>query len=180
MTFLPIPADAELTAAARVAALRRLPDGATATPSERALLGHLPSFDAYTQWYALRDELVPYIGERALALFGYAITDALDSLHGTAWFRRQLVEGGGDPDSAEVTETERVLLDWGRRIGADANGIPDEVADLIQAKFSPGLRLMLVAFAGQTVAAAVFAAVGRVPLAEPLLEFRRPGDLRTS
>ncbi|TPW76072.1 hypothetical protein [Schumannella soli] len=180
MTFLPIPADADLTAAARIAALRRLPDGATATPSERALLGHLPSFEAYAQWYALRDELVPYVGERALALFGYAITDALDSLHGTAWFRRQLIDGGGDPDSAEVTETERVLLDWGRRIGDDANAVPDEIAAVIQTKFSPGLRLMLVAFAGQTVAAAVFAAAGRIPLAEELLDFRRPGDDRTS
>ncbi|TPW70782.1 hypothetical protein [Schumannella sp. 10F1B-5-1] len=178
MTFLPIPSDDELSATARIAVLRRLPDGAVPSPSERALLGHLPSFDAYTHWHTLRDELVPYIGQRAVTLFGYAICDAFDSVHGTAFFRRLLAQDGGDPDATQVTETEQLLLDWGRRIGDDPTAIPEDFAARVQAKFSPGLRLMLVAFAGQTTAACTFASAGRVPLDPELLAFRRPGDDR--
>lgn len=173
MTFLPLSEDAEFTAEARAAAERRTPaHGGRISNTERTLLGHVPSFDAYLQWSALRDELEPYIGERAVALFAYAISDAAGSIVCATGFRRELVESGDDPDDPQVTETERLLLDWGRMIGADPRGISDGFRTRLEQAFQPKLRLILVAFAGLTVAMSVFTIVGQVPLDESLLPFR--------
>jgi len=180
MTFLPMSSDAELTAEALAAAERHVElHGGRISNTMRTLLGHVPSFDAYMQWYALKDELEPYIGERAVSLFAYAISEASDCLVCAAAFRRALVESGDEPDNPEVTETEQLLLDWGRAIATSPRDIPAEFRARLEEAFSPKLRLMLVAFAGQTVAMNVFTTVGRVPLDEGLAAYRAPGDVRT-
>ena len=116
-------------------------------------------------WNTLRDELVPYIGERAASLFAYAIADAGDSAL-TDVFRKVLVDSGENVDDPQVTEAEQLLMDWGRLIAKAPAAIPDEMYDRLEASFNPKLRLILVAFAAQTIASAVFTTVGRVPLEE--------------
>jgi hypothetical protein len=180
MTFLPMLPDAELEAAAIAAADRQVSThGGRITNMKRTLLGHVPSFDAYMEWYTLKDELVPYIGERAVSLFSYAISDATDCLVCSVFFRRILIESGDDPDNPQVTEAEQLLLEWGRMIANDPTGIPDDFRVRLEEAFSPKLRVILVAFAGLMVATNVFNSVARVPLDEVLYEFRRPGDTRT-
>jgi hypothetical protein len=179
MSFLAMPSDEELEPDAAIAANRQLDlHGGRITNMKRTLLGHVPSFDAYMEWYTLKDELVPFIGERAFSLFSYAISDANDCLVCSVFFRRILIESGDDPDNPEVTETEQLLLDWGRLIATDPDGIPNEFYARLEAAFSPKLRVLLVAFAGQMVATNTFVTVGRVPLDEVLYEFRKPGDTR--
>lgn len=181
MTFLPLLPDEELEASALAAADRQLSThGGRITNMKRTLLGHVPSFDAYMEWYTLKDELVPYIGERAVSLFSYAISDATDCLVCSVFFRRILIESGDDPDNPQVTEVEQLLLDWGRMIAVDPTEIPDEFRARLEAAFSPKLRLILVAFAGLMVATNVFNSVAKVPLDEVLYDFRKPGDSRTS
>jgi hypothetical protein len=116
----------------------------------RTLLGHEPGFDAPAEWYALMDELVPYIGERAFALFAYAISDAQDSPACAGFFRRILVESGDHPDHPEVTETEQLLLDWGRLVTVPAE-VPAVLSSRVQETFSPVLRGLLIDFAGRMV-----------------------------
>lgn len=177
--FLPMLADDELGADALAAAQRQLDlHGGRITNMKRTLLGHVPSFDAYMQWYTLKDELVPYIGERAFSLFAYAISDANDCLVCSVFFRRILIDSGDDPDEPEVTETERLLLDWGRMIATAPAEIPPEFRARLEEAFAPQLRLVLVAFAGQMLATNLFNTVGRVPLDESLYEYRKPGDTR--
>jgi len=179
MTFLPMLPDEELPPEARAAAERQLElHGGRITNMKRTLLGHVPSFDAYMEWYTLKDELEPYIGERAVSLFAYAISDANDCLVCSVFFRRILIESGDDPDDPQVTETERLLLDWGRLIALDPHGIPPEFRARLEEAFSPRLRLILVAFAGLMVATNLVNTVGRVPLDEVLYDFRKPGDAR--
>ena len=179
MTFLPMSEDAELSAEALAAAERQVElHGGRITNMKRTLLGHVPSFDAYMEWYTLKDELEPYIGERAVSLFSYAISDANDCLVCSVFFRRILIESGDDPDNPQVTETEQLLLEWGRMIATDPNNIPAEFCARLEQAFSPKLRLILVAFAGLMVATNLFNTVGRVPLDEVLYDFRKPGDTR--
>lgn len=180
MTFLPIASDAELSAAALSAAERQVElHGGRITNMKRTLLGHVPSFQAYMEWYTLKDELEPYIGERAVSLFSYAISDANECLVCSVFFRRILIESGDDPDDPQVTETEQLLLEWGRLIAISPNDIPADFRARLELAFSPKLRLMLVAFAGLMVATNLFNSVGRVPLDEVLYDFRKPGDDRT-
>jgi hypothetical protein len=116
-------------------------------------------------WNHLRDELVPYIGERAASLFAYAIADESSSQTSAA-FRKVLVDSGENVDDPQVTEAEQLLMDWGRLIARSPSDIADEMYARLEASFNPKLRLILVAFAAQTIATAVFNTVGRVPLDE--------------
>jgi hypothetical protein len=179
MGFLPQPTDDELSPEATAAAERQLNDhGGRITNMKRTLLGHVPSFDAYMSWYTLRDELEPFIGERAVSLFSYAISDANDCLVCSVFFRRILIESGDDPDNPHVTEAEQLLLEWGRKIATAPGDISAEFIERLESVFSPQLRLQLVAFAGQMIATNIMVTAGRIPLDEVLYEFRKAGDTR--
>lgn len=180
MSFLPVSTYDELTAAARAASDQHLAErGVAITATDAALLGHVPSFRAYAEWYTLRDELVPFIGERAFALFSHAISDENDCLVSSVFFRKVLIESGEDLENPQVTETEQLLIDLGRLIARSPSDIPDEMYTRLQRAFNPKLRIILVAFAGQMVATNLVNIVGRVPLDESLYGFRKPGDTRT-
>jgi len=131
------------------------------------------------QWYTLRDALVPFIGERAVSLFSYAISDESDALVCSVYFRRILIDNGEDPDNPQITETEQLLIDWGRLMASSPSDIPDAFYSRLEAAFTPQLRVQLLAFAGQMVATNLFTTVGRVPLEEILYGYRKPGDERT-
>lgn len=179
MSFLPITNYDDLKPEARAASDRQVElHGGGMTNMKATLLGNLPSFTAYMEWYTLREEIAPWIGERAVTLFSYAISDANDCLICSAFFRKMLVDSGDDPDSPEVTETEQLLMDWGRLIATSPHDIPQEFYDRLEAAFGPERRLTLLAFAGQMVATNLLNTVGKVPLDEALYEYRKPGDSR--
>ena len=181
MTFLPITSDDQLDEQQRAARDHQLEAfGGRITSMKATLLTNVPSFTAYMEWYVLRDELVPYIGERAVSLFSYAISDETDCLVCSVFFRRILIDNGEDPDNPQVTEAEQLLIDWGRAIARDPANIPDEMIARLEQAFHPELRVILVAFAGIMVATNLFNVVGRVPLDEVLYDYRKPGDTRVA
>ena len=165
MAFLALPSDDELTPDAAEAAQRFL----TSHPGplsnlDRTLLGSAPVFVAYTAWFDLRDELIPFLGERAVNLFCYSISDGYPAPYPTAFFRRELELHGDDPLDPQVTEAERLLIDWGRGLGAGAASVSTELMDRLEQTFQPRLRLLLTAFAGLMVAVCVVTVVGNTPL----------------
>jgi len=177
--FLPLTTPDDLTSAARAASAARLAEhNGPITPLEATLLGHLPSFGAYQALYTLTDELVPYIGERAVTLFSYAISDESDALVASVSLRKTLIDSGEDVENPQVTETEQLLMDWGRLIARDPNHVPDDMVGRLTRAFNPKLRIMLVAFAGQLVAMNLVTTLARIPLDDALLEYRKPGDDR--
>src|SRR5215207_5576024 len=173
MTFLPIARDDSLSPAQAAARDHQLETyGGRITVMKATLLSHVPSFDVHMQWYLLRDELAPCIGERAVSLFSYAISDENDCLVCSVYFRRILIDKGEDPDNPQVTEVEQLLIDWGRLIARSPADIPDELYSRLEAAFNPKLRVLLVAFAGQMIATNLFTIVGKVPLDEVLYDYR--------
>jgi hypothetical protein len=174
MTFLPITSYDELDDAAKAASDHHVEaNGSRITNTSATLLAHLPSFNAYAQWYTLKDELVPYIGERAASLFAYAISDESKGLISATAFRKTLIDAGENVDDPQVTEAEQLLMDWGRLIARSPHDIPDEMYARLEASFNPRLRLILVAFAGQTVATNLLNTVGRIPLDDELAAYRK-------
>jgi hypothetical protein len=179
-TFLPITTYAELGAEAKAASDAQVANhGGRITNMKATLLGHVPSFTAYMEWYTLKDELVPCIGERATSLFSYAISEENDCLICSVFFRKILIDSGEDVDNPQVTETEQLLMDWGRLIARAPHDIPDEMYARLSKAFNPKLRIILIAFAGQMVATNLINTVGRIPLDEVLYDYRKPGDDRT-
>lgn len=166
MGFLPYPADTELTPEAVAAWEQFRGDGDdTPSPLDRTLLASAAMYRAYQGSFAARDEVVPYLGERAFALFALSIARAYGAAYPTAFFEDYLREIGDDPADPQVTEAEGLLMRWGAAIGADATAIPSEISDAAEQTFQPKLRLALVGFAGLMVATCVFTVVGQVPAA---------------
>jgi hypothetical protein len=164
MAFLEVPRDDELSPDARAAAQRFL----AAHPGplsnlDLTLLGSATAFTAYTGWFELRDELIPFLGERAVNLFCFAIADAYPAPYPTEFFRRELQLDGTDPLDPEVTEAERLLIDWGRGLGAGAATVAPELAARVEQTFQPKLRLLLTAFAGLMAAVCLLTVVGGTP-----------------
>lgn len=163
MGFLPFPSDDEFSpeAAAAAAAFQAEHPGPISN-LDRTLLGSAPVFDAYLGWFTARDEVVPYLGERAVDLFALAISRAAAAPYPVAFFTAQLAAAGDDPDAPHVTEAEALLLEWGAAIGAGSS-IPADLTSRVEETFQPKLRLALTAFAGLMVAVCVFTVVGQVP-----------------
>lgn len=166
MPFLPVSSDDEIVAdAVPVADRQRAAQGGRLTTFQRSLLGSAACARAYEALAVLAGELEPYIGERALRLFSFAISDAAGQGRSGLFakrFRRELALAGDDVDGAQVTETEALLLEWGRAIGSAGAVIPAELQARIGFKLSPKLRLLLVGYAGQLIAANVVAVIAGI------------------
>ena len=115
-------------------------------------------------WHALSDEIAPWIGERAVTLFSYAISDEYGSAVTARYFRDILTAAGDDPDHPQVTETEQLIIDWGRLIVSSPRDIPEAFYARLESAFTPGRRLALLAFAARVVAINLVNTVGRVPV----------------
>ncbi len=162
MGFLPLPSDVEFSPeAARAAAAFQAEHPGPLSNLDRTLLGSAPIFDAYLGWFAARDEVVPYLGERAVDLLSLAISRAYDAPYPVSFFTKQLTASGDDPDAPHVTEAEALLLEWGAAIGS-GSAIPAELTARVEETFQPKLRLALTAFSGLMVSVCVFTVVGQV------------------
>ncbi len=91
-------------------------------------LAHSPlALSALMQWYPIHDSVAAFLGRRATTLFVHAISTETDCLICSTFFRRILVEAGENPDALALSETERALVDYGRRLAVDANQVSDEL-----------------------------------------------------
>ena len=142
------------------------------TNMKRTLLHSVPAFRAYMEWYTLRDLIVPFIGERALSLFSYAISNGNNCLICSLFFRKILVDSGEDPDNSKLNDVERLLMELGRQIAVDPHAITDDVYDGLKLKFTEEQIVLLIAFAGIMYATNLFNTIAKVPLDEVLYPYR--------
>lgn len=142
------------------------------TNMKRTLLRSVPAFRAYMEWYTLRDLIVPFIGERALSLFSYAISNGNNCLICSLFFRKILVDSEEDPDNPRLNDVERLLMELGRQIAVDPHAITDDVYDGLKLKFTEEQIVLLIAFAGIMYATNLFNTIAKVPLDEVLYPYR--------
>jgi alkylhydroperoxidase family enzyme len=128
---------------------------------------------ALMTWYDLRDEVLPFLGERATDLFAHAISAGTDCLVCSTFFRRILAEAGEDPDDLRLDERERAVVDYGRRLAADPNAVSDELYGRLAGPFAPEQLVALTAFGGLMVATNLFNNALRVDLDAYLVPYRR-------
>lgn len=139
-------------------------------------LAHSPAaLHALMQWYPLRDEVAAFLGDRATLLFAHAISSATDCLICSTFFRRLLVEGGEDPDRLRTDDRERTLIDYGRQLARDPNGVSDELYARLAGFLRPDQVVTLTAFGGLMVATNLFNNALRVDLDDYLVPFRKGG-----
>src|SRR5215813_6703441 len=102
--------------AARSELDRQLADSGRLTNMKRTLAHSPAALGALMQWYALREEVVPFLGERLTTLFAHAISAQTDCLICSTFFRRVLVDAGEDPDALRLDEREEAVIAYGRQL----------------------------------------------------------------
>ena len=143
------------------------------TNMKRTLARSPAALRALMTWYDLRAEVLPVLGGRLTDLFAHAISARTDCLVCSTFFRRALIEAGEDPDAPRLDDRERAVVEYGRQLGADSNGVTDELHARLAEAFTPEQLVALTAFGGLMVATNLFNNALRVDLDESLLPYRK-------
>ena len=136
-------------------------------------LGHsAAAFRALMEWYPLRDEVIPFLGERRTTLFAHAISAETDCLICSTFFRRLLIEGGEDPDLLALDDRDRIVIEYGRQLARDPNQVSDDLYARLARFLEPSQIVVLTAFGGLMIATNVFNNALRVDLDDYLTPYR--------
>jgi alkylhydroperoxidase family enzyme len=122
------------------------------TNMKATLLHSQPAFDALMTWYDLRDEVVPFLGERLADLFSHAISTGTDCLICSTYFRRALIDAGLNPDEMVLDEREQVVVEFGQCLAKPFSRVPDELYARVARFFSDEQIVALTAFGAMMVA----------------------------
>ena len=126
------------------------------TNMKRTLLHSLPAYHALMEWYALRDTVRPFLGERLINLFSHAISTENECLICSTFFRRILVESGDNPDRFALDEREEAVVEFGRQLAKPFARVPDGLFARLRAMFTEEQIVALTAFGALMVATNVF------------------------
>ena len=143
------------------------------TNMKRPALHSLPAYRALMEWYTLRDELIPVIGDWGVVVFSHAISTQSDCLICSTFFRKIIIDHGKDPDNLELTEKEQVLVEYGRQLVKDSNNVSDELYAKLERFFNEEEIVLLTVFAGIMIATNTFNNALKIPLDEVLYDYRR-------
>lgn len=141
------------------------------TNMKRTLLHSPAALRVYGEWFTLRDELRPVLGDRAIWLFAHAISRASGSPIGTNFMRRALIQGGDDPEALQPSPAEALLQQLGQALGSNPKAVPEAVWAELGARYDSKTLVDLIAFAGLMVATNVFTDAVQTELDAELLPF---------
>ena len=137
-------------------------------------LAHSPvALDALMTWYPLHDQTAEFLGDRATTLFAHAVSAQSDCLICSTFFRRMLTDAGDDPDALQLSDREQAVVDYGRQLARDANGVSDDLYARLAAFLRPEQLVVLTAFGGLMIATNLFNNALRVDLDEYLWPYRK-------
>jgi alkylhydroperoxidase family enzyme len=168
----------------RLLDIDRFPDAREALEGIRAAYGRVTNMKAtlarspaalhaLMTWYDLREEVIPFLGERLTTLFTHAISAGTDCLVCSTYFRRLLIESGEDPDALSLDDWEQTVVNYGRQLAVDPHGVSDGLFGQLAARLRPDQIVALTAFGGLMVATNLFNNALRVELDDYLQPFRK-------
>src|SRR3954451_13622175 len=115
------------------------------TNMKRTLARSPVALHALMTWYDLRAEVIPFLGERLTTLFAHAISAGTDCLVCSTFFRRILIDAGEDPEALRLDAREEAVVDYGRQLVRDPNGVSDELYGRLAGHFTPPQLVALTA-----------------------------------
>jgi alkylhydroperoxidase family enzyme len=143
------------------------------TNMKRTLARAPVALHALMTWYNLRDEVVPFLGERLTTLFAHSISAGTDCLICSTFFRRLLIDSGENPEALSLDEWEQTVVAYGRQLAVDPHGVTDELFGRLAARLQPEQIVALTAFGGLMVATNLFNNALRIDLDEYLHPYRK-------
>jgi alkylhydroperoxidase family enzyme len=166
-------ADCDATAESRAALDAIVASHGRVTNMKRTLARAPVALRALMTWYDLRDDVVPFLGERATTLFAHAISAGTDCLVCSTFFRRMLIDAGQDPESLRLDDWEETLVAFGRQLAVDPHDVSDDLFARLAARLDPAQIVALTAFGGLMVATNLFNNAIKVDLDEYLVSYRK-------
>ena len=176
MARIPPLDDAEADPAARAVLDDIVAAHGRATNMKRTLARSPVALHALMTWYDLRDEVVPFLGERPTTLFAHAISAGTDCLVCSTFFRRLLIDSGEDPEALRLDDWEQTIVAYGRQLAVDPHGVSDELFARLAARLQPDQIVALTAFGGLMVATNLFNNALQVDLDDYLHRYRKEGE----
>jgi alkylhydroperoxidase family enzyme len=143
------------------------------TNMKRTLLHSVPAFKAYMEWYTLRDLIIPFLGERTISIFAYAISTGNECLICSTFFRKILIDAGDDPDNITLSDLEKLFFDFGLAIARNPGNVPNEIYSRLRELFADEQLVLIIGFAGIMTATNVFNTIAKVPLDEVLYDYTK-------
>jgi alkylhydroperoxidase family enzyme len=156
MSRIPPLQDTDASAESRAALEEIRTAHGRVTNMKRTLARSPVALHALMTWYNLRDEVVPFLGERLTTLFAHAISAGTDCLICSTFFRRLLIDSGEDPEALCLDEWEQTVVAYGRQLAVDPHGVTDELFIRLAARLQPEHIVALTAFGGLMVATNLF------------------------
>src|SRR5262249_17516522 len=145
MSRVPPLTEAEAAPAAR-ALLEQQRAAHGRTTNMKRTLAHSPTaLRALMAWYDLHPDAVDFLGPRPTTLFVHPAPAQAACLVCSTFFRRWLIDAGDDPDALRLDERERALVDYGRQLARDANGVSDVLFEKLQRFLTPAQVVTLTA-----------------------------------
>jgi len=143
----------------------------------KGILGYsLTAFEVYMQWYIVYDDMRIILGERLANLYAYSISKASNCLLWTVYFRKFIEDAGEDPEAISFTEKEQLLTDFGKAIATNHGKTDQELFDKLSKHYNARKMVDMISFAGQMIAACVFANATDADLDDYLLGYLTDAD----
>lgn len=146
------------------------------TNMKRTLAHSEVALRALMEWYALREQALPLLGERLCDLYSLAISADTDCLICSTYFRRALIDRGENPEAPPLDEREQAVIDFGRRLVTERSRVPDEVYARLARFFAPAQIVTLTAFGALMIATNVVNNALEVDLDEYLKPYTRGAE----
>lgn len=139
----------------------------------KATLLHSPAaLHAVLEWYALFDRVKPVLGERRSILFCDAISRENRCELCATFMRRDLVQGGEDPEKLELDDFDRDVIAFGRQLAADPNRVSDALFARLSGRLSHAQIVDLTVFGALMIVNNVFNSALQVDLDVSLEGYR--------
>ena len=127
---------------------------------------------AILEWYARFDTVKPFLGERLAVLFCHAISRENACKLCWTFMRKEIIDGGEDPEQLPLNERETAVVEFGRQLAADPNRVSDKLFSKLHEFFTDAQIVDLVTFGALMVVNNIFNSVLEVELDDHLDSYR--------
>lgn len=143
------------------------------TNMKKTLLHSVPAYKALMEWYTLRDVVKPFLGERGVNFFCYAISTENDCLICSTFFAQILDDLKIDFYSFAFTEKESAVIEYGRALVSNPHRISEELFSKLKKFFNEEEIVALTAFGSIMIATNLINTALKVELDEELVPYTK-------
>lgn len=139
----------------------------------KATLLHSPvALNAVLEWYTLFERVKPVLGKRLAVLFCHAISLENSCVLCSTFMRREIANGGENPDHIELNDREEAVVAFGRQLAADPNRVSDDLFQRLKLYFTPSELVDLTVFGTLMIVNNVFNSALEVDVDQSLASHR--------